>query len=71
MHFLIFRMPVMQNCRAMCRRLFLDLGDEKGQETEERRLFLILDPLLLSRTFCLALTLDHIQRGAKIKSMDF
>ena len=54
MHFLIFRIPVMQMCQAMFRGLFLDLGDEKGQETAERRLFLILDPLLLSRTFSLA-----------------
>lgn len=35
MHFLIFRIPVMQKCQAMFRRLFLDLGDEKGQETED------------------------------------
>lgn len=71
MHFLIFRILVMQKCQAMFWGLFLDLGDEKGQETAERQLFLILDPLLLSRTFSLALTLDHIQIGAKIKSRDF
>lgn len=65
MHFLIFRILVMQKSGYVLGTIS-GFRMRKDKKLQKDNYFLILD--LLLKDILLALTLDHIQIGAKIKS---